>query len=109
MSDTTHVDQHEYATFFKVEVDAEEDGVWTTGKVQYLFQDIQSYMTHTVPTHSILPNISQSFSIVWVDNSDSICDLHRLLTYVDPSVLPSGQGHIMGFFFFDNQTYIKKC
>jgi hypothetical protein len=40
-------------------------------------------MTRTVPANSIWPNKSQPFSIVWADNTDSICDLQRLLTYVD--------------------------
>ena len=75
--------KHEYASFFKVEVAAEEDGVWTTGKVQCLFQDIQSSMTRRLPTNSILSTKSQPFSIVWADNTDSICDLQCLLTYVD--------------------------
>ena len=75
--------KHEYAAFFNVDVAAEEDGVWTTGKVQCLFQGIQSSMTRTVPADSILPNKSQPFSIVWADNTDSICDLQCLLTYVD--------------------------
>lgn len=51
--------------------------------MQCLFQGIQSSMTSTVPANSILPNKSQPFSIVWVDNTDSICDLQCLLTYVD--------------------------
>jgi len=74
---------HEYSSFFNIEVAAEEDGVWTTGKVQCLFQGIQSSMTRTVPADSILPNKSQPFSIVWADNTDSICDLQCLLPYVD--------------------------
>ena len=40
-------------------------------------------MTRTVPANSIWPNKSQPFSIVWADNTDSICDLQTLLTYVD--------------------------
>ena len=75
--------KHEYASFIDVKVAAEEHGVWTTGKVQCLFQGIQSSMTRTVPANSIWPNKSQPFSIVWADNIDSICDLQRLLTYVD--------------------------
>ena len=75
--------KHEYASFVEVEVAAEENGVWTTGKVQCLFQGIKSSMTHTVPANSIWPNKSQPFSIVWADNTDSICDLQTLLTYVD--------------------------
>jgi hypothetical protein len=72
--------KHEYASFFEVKVATEEHGVWTTGKVQYLFQGIQSSMTRTVPVNSICPNKSQPFSIVWADNTDSICDLQRFLT-----------------------------
>jgi hypothetical protein len=73
----------EYASFLNEEVAAEEDGVWTTGKVQCLFQGIQSSMTRALPANSILPNKSQPFSIVWADNTDSICDLQCLLTYMD--------------------------
>jgi hypothetical protein len=75
--------KHEYASFFDVKVAAEEDGVWTTGKVQCLLQGIQSSMTRPLPANSILPNKSQPFSIVWADNTYSICDLQCLLTYVD--------------------------
>jgi len=74
---------HEYVSFVEVEVVAEEDGVWTTGTVQCLLQGIKSSMTLTVPANNIWTNKSQTFSIVWTDNTDSICDLQRLLTYVD--------------------------
>jgi hypothetical protein len=77
------VTKHEYVSFFDLKVAAEEDGVWTTGKVQCLLQGIQSSMTRPLPVNSILPNKSQPFSIVWTDNTDSICDLRCLLTYVD--------------------------
>jgi hypothetical protein len=40
-------------------------------------------MTRPLSANSILTNKSQSFSIVWVDNTDSICDLQCLLTYMD--------------------------
>ncbi len=40
-------------------------------------------MTHTLTSNSILSNKSQSFSIVRADNTDSICDLPSLLTYLD--------------------------
>jgi hypothetical protein len=40
-------------------------------------------MTRPLPANSILPNKSQPFSIVWADNTDSICDLQCFLTYVD--------------------------
>ncbi len=73
----------EYASFVNAKVAAEEDGVWTTGKVQCLFQGIQFSMTRPLPADSILPNKSQPFSIVWADNTDSICDLQCLLTYMD--------------------------
>ncbi len=46
-------------------------------------QDILQSMTLTLPTNSILSNKSQSFSIVWTDNTDSICDLRSFLTYLD--------------------------
>ena len=48
-----------------------------------LHQDILSSMTHTLPSNIILPNKSQSYSIVWTDNTDSIYDLPSLLTYLD--------------------------
>jgi hypothetical protein len=70
-------------SFFDIKVAAEEDGVWTTGKVQYLLQGIQSSMTRPLPVNNILTNKSQPFSIVWADNTDSICDLQCLQTYVD--------------------------
>ena len=54
--------KHEYASLFEVKVAAEEDGVWTTGKVQCLFQGIQSSMTRTVPANSILTTISPSLA-----------------------------------------------
>jgi hypothetical protein len=63
---------HEYASFVNAKVAAEEDGVWTTGKVQCLFQGIQLSMTRPLSADSILPNKSQPFSIVWVDNTDSM-------------------------------------
>jgi hypothetical protein len=75
---------HEYVSFVNTKVAAEEDGVWTTGKVQCLFQGIQLSMTRPLPADSILPNKSQPFSIVWTDNTDSICDLQCLLTYGQP-------------------------
>jgi hypothetical protein len=74
---------HEYSSFVNAKVAAEEDGVWTTGKVLCLFQGIQFSMTWPLPADSILPNKSQPFSIVWADNTDSICDLQCLLTYMD--------------------------
>ncbi len=40
-------------------------------------------MTRSLTTNSILPNKIHPFSIVWVDNTDSICDLQCLLTYMD--------------------------
>jgi hypothetical protein len=40
-------------------------------------------MTHTLSSNIILPNKSQPYSIVWTDNTDSICDLPSLLTYLD--------------------------
>jgi hypothetical protein len=39
-------------------------------------------MMRTLPAN-ILPNKSQPFSIVWPDDTDSICDLHCVLTYLD--------------------------
>jgi hypothetical protein len=40
-------------------------------------------MTRVLTANNILPNKSQPFSIVWEDNTDSICDLQCLLTYMD--------------------------
>ncbi len=51
--------------------------------VQYLHQDFTSSMTCTLPTDTLLPNKSQPFSIVWGDNTDSICDLPSMLTFLD--------------------------
>ena len=62
----------EYASFVNAKVAAEEDGVWTTRKVQCLFQGIQLSMTCPLPADRFLPNKSQPFSIVWADNTDSI-------------------------------------
>jgi hypothetical protein len=53
------------------------------GTVQCLHQGILPSMTHILPANSILPNKSQPFSIVWADDTDSICDLPCLLTYLD--------------------------
>ncbi len=76
---TTHV----YVSFVEKKVSDQCDGVWTTGTVQCLHQDILSSMTRTFPDNNILPNKSQIFSIVWTDNTDSICDLPTLLSYLD--------------------------
>jgi hypothetical protein len=40
-------------------------------------------MTCTLPSDTLLPNKSQPFSIVWPDNTDSICDLPSVLTFPD--------------------------
>ena len=40
-------------------------------------------MTRTLPADTSLPNKSQPFSIVWADNTDSICDLPSVLTFLD--------------------------
>ena len=53
------------------------------GRLGSLHQGITPSMTRTLPADTLLPNKSQPFSIVWVDNTDSICDLQCLLTYVD--------------------------
>ena len=74
---------HEYAYFINKKVAAHENGVWTTGQVQCLHQGILPSMLRVLPANSILPNKSQPFSIVWADDTDSICDLPWLLTYVD--------------------------
>ncbi len=46
-------------------------------------QDILYSMTHMLSANIFLPNKSQPFSIVWVDDTHSICDLPCLLTYLD--------------------------
>ncbi len=79
------------STFTDEKVAAEEDGVWTTGKVQCLYKGILSSRTRMLPANSILPNKSQPISIVWADNTDSICDIlpalfHSLLSF--PAMLP---------------------
>ncbi len=70
-------------TFVGEKVEAHADGVCTIGKVHCLHQGITSSMTRTLPADTLLSNKSQSFSIVWTDNTDSNCDLQCLLTYVD--------------------------
>ena len=47
---------HEYASFINKKVADEEDGVWTTGTVQCLYQGILPSMTRMLPANSILPN-----------------------------------------------------
>jgi hypothetical protein len=52
--------------------------------VQCLHQGILPSMTRMLPVNSILlPNKSHPFSIVREDDTDSICDLPCLLTYLD--------------------------
>ena len=51
--------------------------------VQCLHQGFTPSMTRTLPTDTLLPNKSQPFSIVWADNTDSICDLPSMLTFLD--------------------------
>jgi hypothetical protein len=74
---------HEYASFINKKVADQEDGVWTTGTVQCLHQGILPSMIRMLTANSILPNKSQPFSIVLADDTDSICDLPCLLTYLD--------------------------
>ena len=66
---------HEYAAVINKKVAAKEEGVWTTVQFQCQHQDIMPSMLSRVPTDSIPTNKSQSFSIVWADDTDSICDL----------------------------------
>ena len=40
-------------------------------------------MTRMLSSNNILPNKSQSFSIVWADDTDTICSLSCFLTYLD--------------------------
>jgi hypothetical protein len=75
--------KHDWATFVGEKVAVHADVVCTIGKVQCLHQGITSSMTRTLPADILLSNKSQPFSIVWADNTDSICDLQCLLTYVD--------------------------
>jgi hypothetical protein len=65
----------DFAAFVGEKVPAHADGVCTIGKVQSLHQVITPSMTRTLPDDTPLTNKSQPFSIVWVDNTDSICDL----------------------------------
>ena len=74
---------HEYVSFINKKVCDHVNGVWTTGIVQCLHQGRLASMTRTLPDDIILPNKSQSFSIVWSVHTDSICDLPSLLTYMD--------------------------
>jgi hypothetical protein len=77
---------HEYASFINKKVADQADGVWTTGTVQCLHEGILPLMTriqHVLPANSIFPNKSQPFTIVWADDTDSICHLPCLLTYLD--------------------------
>jgi hypothetical protein len=67
-------------------VASQVNGVWTTGTIQCLRQGLLQSMTRTFPVNTILPNKSQSFSIVWVDNTDSICHLPSVLTFLDNHV-----------------------
>jgi hypothetical protein len=60
--------------------------VWTTGTIQCLRQGLLQSMTRTLPANTILPNKSQPFSIVWADNTDSICGLPSVLTFLDNHV-----------------------
>jgi hypothetical protein len=75
--------KHDFASFVGKKVAAHADGVWTTGMVQCLHQGILPSMTRTLPADTLLPNKSQPFSIVWADNTDSICDLPSMLTFLD--------------------------
>jgi hypothetical protein len=73
----------DFGTLIGEKVAGYADGVWTTGMVQCLHQGSTSSMTRTLSTDTLLPNKSQSFSIVWADNTDSICDLPSMLTFLD--------------------------
>ena len=75
--------KHDYASFVTKKVAGQADGVWTTGTIQCLHQGILQSMTRQLPADTILPNKSQPFSIVWADNTDSICDLPSVLTFLD--------------------------
>jgi hypothetical protein len=73
--------KHDYASFVTKKVADQADGVWTTGTIQCLHQDILQSMTRTLPADTITTNKSHPFSIVWADNTDSICDLSSVLTF----------------------------
>jgi hypothetical protein len=75
--------KHDYASFVTEKVADQADDVWTTGTIQCLRQGILPSMTRTLPADTISPNNSQPFSMVWADNTDSICDLPSVLTYLD--------------------------
>ncbi len=74
---------HDFAEFVGEKVAAHADDVWTIGKVQCLHQHITPSMTRNLPVDTLLSNKSQTFSIVWADNTDSICDLPSMLTFLD--------------------------
>jgi hypothetical protein len=74
---------HEYTSLVTKKVATQANGVWTTGTIQCLRQGLLQSMTHTLTTNTILPNKSQALSIVWTDNTDSICDLPSVLTFLD--------------------------
>ncbi len=74
---------HDYVSFINAKVPDHDNGVWTTGIVQCLHQGLLPSMTRNLPTDSTMPNKSQSFSIVWADDTDSIYDLPSLLTCMD--------------------------
>ena len=76
-------DTHEYVSFVNKKVVDHDNGVWTTGTVQCLHKGIVPSMMHILSGNIILPNKSQPFPIVWADDTDSICDIPFLLTYVD--------------------------
>ena len=61
------VTSHEYVSLVTKKVEAQANGVWTTGTIQCLRQDLFQSMTRTLPVNTILPNKSQSFSTLWAD------------------------------------------
>jgi hypothetical protein len=84
-------DTDENTSFINKKVSTEEDGVWTIGKDQCPYQDIISSRTCMLPSNSILTNKSQSFSIVWTDDTSS-SDRHSscfIVTDTDLSTLSS--------------------
>jgi hypothetical protein len=70
---------YEYASFINKK-DDQEDGVWTTGTVQCLYQCILPRAC-CQPTASCPTKVSP-FRL-WADATDSICGLPCLLTYWD--------------------------
>jgi hypothetical protein len=78
---------HDCVSFVSKKVAAQTNGVWTTGTIQCLRQGLFQSMTLTLTVNTILPNKSKHFkSLVWADDTDSICDLPSVETLLDNHV-----------------------